>query len=51
VESILTNSGINVGSDLELEVLKRTQPTGIFELPLPDSLKKEESQVYTNIHS
>ena len=45
VESILTNSGINVGSDLELEVLKRTQPTGIFELPLPEAATRHQEQV------
>ena len=44
VESILTNSGINVGSDLELEVLKRTQPTGIFELPLPEAATRHQDQ-------
>ena len=44
VESILNNSGINVGSDLELEVLKRTQPTGIFELPLPEAATHHQDQ-------
>jgi phosphoribosyl 1,2-cyclic phosphodiesterase len=32
VESILRSYGIIAGKDLELEVLKRTKPTGIFEL-------------------
>lgn len=32
VESILRSYGIVVGKDLELVVLKRTKPTGIFEL-------------------
>jgi phosphoribosyl 1,2-cyclic phosphodiesterase len=32
VETILRSYGIVVGKDLELEVLKRTNPTGLFEL-------------------
>ncbi len=32
VESILRSYGIVVGKDLQLEILKRTKPTGIFEL-------------------
>jgi phosphoribosyl 1,2-cyclic phosphodiesterase len=32
VESVLRSYGIVVGKDLQLEVLKRTVPTGIFEL-------------------
>ena len=32
VESVLRSYGIIVGKDLELEVLKRTVPTGIYEL-------------------
>lgn len=36
VETVLRNYGIIAGKDMELEVLKRTMPSGIFELPLPD---------------
>ncbi len=32
IEAILRSYGIAVGKDFELEVLKRTMPTGIFEL-------------------
>ncbi len=32
VETVLRSYGIVVGKDLELDVLKRTMPTGIFEL-------------------
>ena len=32
VESVLRSYGIIVGKDLQLEVLKRNTPTGIFEL-------------------
>lgn len=32
VETVLRSYGIIVGKDLQLEVLKRTKPTGIFEL-------------------
>ena len=32
VESVLRSYGIVVGKDLKLDVLKRTKPTGIFEL-------------------
>lgn len=32
VEAVLRSYGIAVGKDLQLEVLKRTMPTGIFEL-------------------
>ena len=32
VESVLRSCGIVVGKDLQLEVLKRTMPTGIFDL-------------------
>ena len=32
VESVLRSYGIVVGKDFELEVLKRTKPTGIYEL-------------------
>lgn len=32
VETVLRSYGIVAGKDLELEVLKRTKPTGIFEL-------------------
>lgn len=33
VESILRESGIDVGESLKLDVLKRTTPTGIYDLP------------------
>lgn len=32
VESVLRSYGVVVGKDLQLEVLKRTKPTGIYEL-------------------
>ena len=32
VEAVLRSYGVVVGKDIELEVLKRTIPTGIFEL-------------------
>jgi phosphoribosyl 1,2-cyclic phosphodiesterase len=32
VEAILRSYGIVVGKDLQLEVLKRTKPSGIYEL-------------------
>ena len=32
VETMLRSYGIVAGKDLQLEVLKRTKPTGIFEL-------------------
>jgi hypothetical protein len=32
VESVLRSYGIVAGKDLQLEVLKRKMPTGIFEL-------------------
>ena len=32
VEAVLRSFGIIVGKDLQLDVLKRTMPTGIFEL-------------------
>ena len=32
VETVLRSYGIVAGKDFELEVLKRTKPTGIFEL-------------------
>jgi hypothetical protein len=32
VETVLRDYGIIVGVDLKMEVLKRTTPTGIFEL-------------------
>ncbi|MBR1449085.1 MAG: MBL fold metallo-hydrolase [Prevotella sp.] len=36
VESVLRSYGIVVGKDLQLDVLKRTMPTGIFELTAPE---------------
>ena len=35
IESILRSYGIIVGKDLQLEVLKRKTPTGVFELGIP----------------
>ena len=35
VETILRSYGIIAGKDLQLEVLKRTMPTGVFSLGLP----------------
>ena len=35
VETILRSYGIIVGKDLQLEVLKRKTPTGVFELGIP----------------
>ena len=44
VEGILRSYGIVVGSDLRLEVLKRTSPTGVFDLSVSAPDKEEGAQ-------
>ena len=45
VESVLRSYGIVVGKDLQLDVLKRTMPTGIFELVDDDRRRHHPQQL------